>query len=89
MDFKVGDEETEIKADIVVKKVETLKVWGQIRNRRDNGAAYVKVKLISIRLNGWKCIAETITDCEGYYDFKVTPDEEACEYKVMASRVDC
>lgn len=82
--LSVSNSDREIKADIVVKKEEKIKVWGKIKDYKGLGAAHVKVKLISVRRENSKCIAEAVTNESGCYKFMANPDCNAYKYRIIA-----
>lgn len=89
-EFEVTECDCEIKADIVVKVVRCVRVWGQVITCEGKPVEEALVKLVKVickdgktRLKG---IAHTVTDCKGFYQFDICEKEEKALYKIIVSK---
>ena len=90
LDLKVGDCESEIRADITVEEFESVRVWGQILNCEGKPVPNALVKLVKVvcgcKKTDYIGVAHTMTDCEGFYQFEVcTCPDDAC-YRIIVSK---
>ncbi|MGL4877018.1 hypothetical protein [Paraclostridium dentum] len=90
LDVTVGDCESEIRADITVDELNSVRLWGQIVNCDGKPVPNALIKLVKVVCNGHKTdyvgVAHTITDCEGFYQFELCNcPEDAC-YRIIVSK---
>lgn len=88
LDIKEG--ECEVRRDLMIKKAECVRIWGQIKDCRGCPVRGALVKLVKQVCKGHKCwyigIAHTLTDCQGFYQFDICRKEEKCSYRVIAGK---
>ena len=81
--------DVEIRADVRVEEFMTKRLWGQILNCSGCPVPNTLIKLVKVVT--YDCrkeylgIAHTVTDCEGFYQFDICSDEEAC-YKIIVNK---
>lgn len=91
IDIKVdpSNRDVEIRADVRVEEFMTKRLWGQIINCSGCPVPNTLIKLVKIITCGCRKeylgIAHTVTDCEGFYQFDICSDEEAC-YKIIVNK---
>lgn len=90
LDLKVGDCESEIRADITVDELNSVRLWGRIVNCNCEPVPNALVKLVKvICINGqteYIGVAHSMTDCEGFYQFELcTCPEDTC-FKIIVSK---
>lgn len=90
IDVQVKDCDCEIKADITVSEVKSVRIWGQVKTCKGQPVAHALVKLLKIVKKSCDCeyhgVAHTITDCKGFYQFDLCSDEMGCSYKILVSK---
>lgn len=86
VNFSVGNNDSEIKADIIVGYRNSVRVWGQVKdcNGQPIGCAYVK--LVKMTHHGLVGIAHTISDCLGFYQFDICPCTDGCDFTVIVGK---
>lgn len=90
LDLKVGDCESEIRADVTVEQFNSVRLWGQIVNCNGDPIPSALLKLVKVVCKGNKTdyigVAHTITDCQGFYQFELcTCPEDTC-FKIIVSK---
>ena len=90
LDLQVGDCESEIRADITVDELNSVRLWGRIVNCNGEPVPNALVKLVKVVCTDGKMeyfgVAHSITDCEGFYQFELcTCSDENC-FKVIVSK---
>ncbi|KMT22347.1 carboxypeptidase-like regulatory domain-containing protein [Clostridium cylindrosporum] len=83
--FNLREDDSEIQTNLMVRRVNEITVSGQIRDSRGRGIEGVKVSLVKISRCESKCIAETITNYRGFYEFNVIDDDDIDRYKVVVN----
>ncbi len=83
--------DSEIKADIIVSEYSSVRLWGQVMNCHGQPVPNVLLKLVKVVFDRHgKCflqgIAHTTSDCQGFYQFDLCPDDSCTKYKVLASK---
>lgn len=91
VEVEVKEEDCEIRADITVKKKETVRIWGQVKYCEGWPVDEALVKLVKVVCKGGKTklagVAHTVTDCKGFYQFDVCEEEEKkATYYVLAGK---
>ncbi len=88
--IKTNKKASEIKADVKVSEYDSLRLWGQIINCENKPVANALVKLVKVveaehgtKLHG---VAHTISDCNGFYQFEICPQDKNCKFKVIVSK---
>ena len=90
IDMELCKDDCEVRADIVVSRSNTVRVWGQVKDCNNNPIANALVKLVKpVLING--CIehdgvAHTLTDCAGFYQFDVETPKNNVRYKVLVGK---
>ena len=91
IDIKVNpcSKDVEIRADVRVEEFMTKRLWGQILNCSGCPVPNTLIKLVKVVIcechKEYLGIAHTVTDCEGFYQFDICADEEAC-YKIIVNK---
>ncbi|OQB22827.1 MAG: hypothetical protein BWY11_02032 [Firmicutes bacterium ADurb.Bin182] len=74
-EFEVRENDCEIRADISVRKIGCVRIWGRITDCNDNPVEEALVKLLKKNdLSGcvkYEGVSHTVSDCEGFYQFNV------------------
>ena len=90
IDVEVRPKDCEIRADVVVAKERCVRLWGQIK---DCEGKPVKDALVKLLKPIWKYgkmefvgVAHTMTDCLGFYQFDLCPDEENTKFRVIVGK---
>lgn len=82
-------EDAEIRADVVVKQINTRRVWGQIIDCEGVPMPNALVKLVKVIYHqdtvSYKGVAHTIADCQGFYQFDLCADDKSC-YKILVNK---
>ena len=79
--------DTEVKAKIVVKERDSVRIWGQVVDCDNCPVAYALVKLLKEGCNcNFESISHTMTDCNGFYQFDVCPEDQGREFVVLAGK---
>lgn len=90
IDIELHNGDCEVKADIVVSKKRSVRIWGQVKDCDDNPVPNVLVKLLKpIYCHGkldYEGISHTISDCNGFYQFEICPCKEDKKYKIIVSQ---
>ncbi|KMT22348.1 hypothetical protein [Clostridium cylindrosporum] len=88
IDICVRENDSEIKANIRVqdKHEQSVRIWGRVLDSRGNGVPFALVKLVKVTCRGLQGIAHTICDCEGFYQFEVSPREDGREFLIIVSK---
>lgn len=90
IDVVVNKCDSEIKADIIVSEINSIRLWGQVKNCHGTPVPNVLLKLVRVTktCSGYKYdgIAHTISDCNGFYQFDVCYTPSGVCYKVIASK---
>jgi hypothetical protein len=95
IDVKVDGCNSEIKANIVVSTRQSTRLWGQIKTGDGQPVADALIKLIKVVQGKCECeyqgIAHTVSDCKGFYQFDLCPEETGACYKVIVGKAtaDC
>lgn len=83
------DPVVEIRADVRVEEFLSKRLWGQILNCKGEPVSNTLIKLAKVECTHgkkqYKGIAHTVTDCEGFYQFDVCAEEDAC-YKIIVNK---
>lgn len=92
VDLELYPEDLEVKADITVKRRNSVKVWGEVKDSMGVPLCNVMVKIMKhVKYNnGNKLIniATTKTDNRGYYQFKLQLSEQCEKYRVALNDCD-
>ncbi|MEI6101202.1 MAG: hypothetical protein WCP73_05115 [Eubacteriales bacterium] len=78
VDVHANRNESEVRADIVVEKKRSVRLWGQVLTAEQNPVQNALVQLVRVS-NRCDCgkvelegIAHTVTDSQGFYQFDVS-----------------
>lgn len=90
-DVEIKKRDCEIRADIVVgRKRRCIRLWGQVKDCDGIPVEDALVKLLKVcHRNGkieFEGVAHTQTDCLGFYQFEVCPNEENVKFRVIVSK---
>lgn len=89
-DLKIGECESEIRADVVVKEHRSVRLWGCVVNCNGYPVPNALVKLLKIVKyeHGYNYVgvAHTVTDCDGLYQFDILDEFDCDTYKVIVSK---
>jgi hypothetical protein len=71
---------SDIRADLKVKKVRTIRLWGRVEDHNNKPVDNALVKLVrevkdSYDRKEYVGVADSITDCNGFYQFSICVDE--------------
>jgi hypothetical protein len=77
---------SEIKANIIVKELDTVRLWGQVKDCKGRPIANVTMKLLKYECGEYNGIAHTVTDCQGFYQFDLPKKNPKAKFKVIASK---
>lgn len=90
IDVSLKKDDCELRADLVVSKFKSVRIWGQIRDCDGIPISNALVKLIKIVRNCGKIqyqgLSHTTTDCNGFYQFDVDPCIKEGNYKILVSK---
>lgn len=86
VDICVNNNDTEVKAKVVVQERDTVRVWGQVVDCSNKGVPFALVKLLRETCNGLESVSHTITDCEGFYQFDVCPGRQGREFTILVGK---
>lgn len=96
-EFELRKDDCEIRADVSVKEMRCVRVWGEVINCKGVPVENALVKLVKVTCKAGKTklegVAHTVTDCKGVYQFEICPKEyDDCEerrekitYRVIVS----
>jgi hypothetical protein len=89
-EVEVKKDECEVRKDMMIKKRECVRIWGQVKDYRGCPVEGALVKLVKQVRKGPKCwlvgIGHTLTDCKGFYQFDLCRKEEGCTYRIIAGK---
>jgi hypothetical protein len=90
IDMELCKDDCEVRADIVVSRNSTVRVWGQVKDCNDNPIGNALVKLVKpVLINGcieYTGIAHTLTDCAGFYQFDIETPKTNSRYKILVGK---
>lgn len=86
VNFSVGSNDSEIKADIIVGYRNSVRVWGQVKDCNGQAIGCAYVKLVKMTKHGLVGIAHTISDCLGFYQFDICPCTDGCDFTVIVGK---
>lgn len=90
IDMDLCTDDCEIRADIVVSKANTVRVWGQVKDCDDGPVVNALVKLVRPVNMGDKIeyegVSHTLTDCSGFYQFDVEACQTDVKYKILVGK---
>lgn len=89
-DLCVNKDDCEVKVNIGVKRLNTVRLWGQVLDCDGYPVANALVKLLKFTNQNGVCnyegVAHTISDCNGFYQFDVPSTCAAVKYKILVSK---
>lgn len=89
-DLRIGECESEVRADVVVNEHHSVRLWGCVVNCNGYPVPNALVKLLKVVRyeHGYNYVgvAHTITDCDGLYQFDICGDFDCDSYKVIVSK---
>lgn len=90
MDIELKKNDCEIRADIVVEREKCVRLWGQVKDCDGNPVKDALVKLLKPVYRYGKIeyvgVAHTITDCLGFYQFDLCPEDEKTKFRVIVGK---
>lgn len=89
-DLKIGECDSEIRADVVVNEYRSIRLWGCVVNCNGYPVPNALVKLLKIvryeHGYNYVSVAHTVTDCDGLYQFDILGEFDCDSYKVIVSK---
>ena len=86
IDLEVNSDDCEIKADILVSRTKSVRIWGQIKDCNNCAVEHALVKLLKITECQLYGLAHTVTDCLGFYQFEVPSCDTPIKYKIIVGK---
>lgn len=90
IDIDLKKNDCEVRADVVVARNNTVRIWGQIRDCEGVPVPNALVKLVKpVKCQGkveYQGVAHITTDCNGFYQFEVCPAPCDSCYKILVSK---
>lgn len=90
LELTVGECESEIRADVTVSELDSVRLWGRIVNCNGDSVPNALVKLVKVVCgcngNEYIGIAHTMTDCEGFYQFELCSCPKDTCFKIIVSK---
>lgn len=90
IDVELRPNDCEVRADVVVGRERCVRLWGQIKDCEGKPVKDALVKLLKPIWRFGKIefigVAHTMTDCLGFYQFDICPDEESTKFRVIVSK---
>lgn len=94
IEFELRKEDCEIRADVHIKQLNYMKIWGEVENCKSEPIEGALVKLIKVKCqagkNEYEGVAYTETDCKGFYQFEIyqtefedSEEKEKAVYRIM------
>lgn len=90
VEVQLQKDDCEVRADIVVGKTSSVRIWGQVRGCDGSPVSNALIKLVKVV---YRCgrvefegVAHTISDCTGFYQFDVNPCEVGTKYRVLVHK---
>lgn len=90
-EFNIDKCQSQIRADITVSEFSTVRVWGQVKNTRNEPVPGALLKLVRVDRNKhgeceYHGLAHTISDCDGFYQFDVCASTVGTCYRILANK---
>ncbi|MBN1040404.1 hypothetical protein DVW12_17145 [Clostridium botulinum] len=80
----------EVRADVIVARTSGVRIWGRVKDCEGRPVGYALVKLVRLVNNFGNIdvegVAHTMTDCNGFYQFEVSPCEVGAKYRVLVHK---
>lgn len=90
IDMNLQKNDTDVRADIVVSRVETVRIWGVVKDCDGMPIPNAMIKLVKpINKNGimeYESIAYTLADCAGFYQMEAPARDCDSKYKILVSK---
>lgn len=90
IEVELNKGDCEIRADVTVARTSGVRVWGRVKDCNGLAVSNALVKLVKLVNNCGRVdvvgIAHTITDCNGFYQFEITPCEVGAKYRVLVHK---
>lgn len=86
VDIDINTHDCEIRADVVVSEYQAIRLWGRVLNCDGKPVANALIKLIKVDCNGYKGVAHTVSDCDGFYQFELYNCDKVYNYKLLVSK---
>ncbi|MGL4772754.1 MAG: hypothetical protein ACRC2K_04225 [Clostridium sp.] len=86
VNFSVCENDSEIKADIVVGFRKSVRVWGQVVDCEGYLVPNAYVKLLKNTPNGLVGVAHTMSDCQGFYQFDICSCKNENDYTIVVGK---
>ena len=83
--------DSEIKADVYVSEMNTVRLWGQVLNCNEEPVANALIKLVKVMedCSGkrvYQSVAHSVSDCNGCYQFDLNENDVTAKYVVMVNK---
>lgn len=91
LDLTFGECESEIRADVTVEELQSVRLWGRIINCNGDSIPSALLKLVKVVTDccgkvDYHGVAHTVSDCNGFYQFDLcTCPEDTC-FKIIVSK---
>lgn len=90
VEVQLQKDDCEVRADIVVGKTNSVRIWGQVKGCDGSPVSNALIKLIKVVYRcgryDFEGIAHTISDCTGFYQFDVSPCEVSAKYRILVHK---
>lgn len=92
VDIEICNNDCEIRADIVVARKKSIRVWGQVKDCNGQPVSCALVKLLRpVYVRGrveYEGVAHGVTDCMGFYQFDLCDccDDHNKKFRVIVSK---
>lgn len=91
LDVELKKCDGEVRADVVVNREKRcVRLWGQVKDCEGKAIEGALVKLLKPYYRNGKIefegVAHTTTDCLGFYQFDICPEDEKVKFRVIVSK---
>lgn len=88
--FNISEENCDMKVDVIANKHYGARIWGQIKDDKNNIIKGALVKLVKTYYENncieYANVANCISDDEGFYQFEVEFSDDDSAYKIIVSK---
>lgn len=90
VEVQLQHDDCEVRADVIVGKSSSVRIWGQVRDCNGAPVANALVKLVKVVYHCGQLeflgVAHSLSDCTGFYQFDVDPCEVGTKYRVLVHK---
>lgn len=87
---EIAKGDCEVRADVIVGRINTVRIWGRVKDCDGNSVGYALVKLARVintcGVIDVEGVAHTVTDCNGFYQFDVPNCEVGTKYRIFVHK---